>query len=338
MASFKRLFLLIAVLSITTLPQLAHAGGGEEGNEEGFNITEMIMHHVMDAHEWEFFTIDGKAYALYLPVILWTDEGLEVFSSSHFYHSEDHTYKNYELHHEKIYYTDREGKPLDLSITKNVVSMFLSAILLILVFTNIASAYQKRKGQAPKGIQSFFEPIIEYLINDMIRPNIGEKKYQRYVPFILTLFFFIFFNNLLGLIPTGANTSGNIAFTGVLAIFTLFTVAFSANKHYWRHMFAMPGIPPLVLVILTPIEILGFFIRPAVLMIRLFANITGGHTIILSLLGLIFISKQVLVGIPVTIFTIPMMFLELFVAFLQAYIFALLSTLYIAQATEEAHH
>lgn len=336
MSLIQRLLFGVILLLTTTLPQTSFAGGGDESGE--FDMKGMIGHHVMDAHEWEFFSINGETYALYLPVILWTDEGLDIFSSSHFYHSENHTYKNYELYHETIYYTGREGKPLDFSITKNVVSMFISAFLLIFIFTQVAGAYKKRAGQAPKGIQSLFEPVIETLINDMIRPNLGEKKYQKYVPFILTLFFFILFNNLLGLFPTGANTSGNIAFTLTLAAFTLLVVFFSANKHYWQHMFAMPGVPPLVLIILTPIEIAGFFIRPAVLMIRLFANITGGHTIILSLMGLIFIFKSFFVGIPATLFAVVMMFLELFVAFLQAYIFALLSTLYIGQATEEAHH
>ncbi|MEM6297402.1 MAG: F0F1 ATP synthase subunit A [Bacteroidota bacterium] len=329
--------LTIITLLLILFSGVAFAEGGHSDEKE-FNMTEMIGHHVLDAHEWELFKIGDSHYSIYLPVILWTDEGLDVFSSSNFYHSPDHTYKNYELHHEHIVYTDKSGAPLDFSITKNVVSMFLAALLLLLIFTQIGSAYKKRAGKAPKGIQSLFEPVIETLINDMIRENLGEKKYQRYVPFILTLFFFILFNNLLGLIPTGANTSGNIAFTLTLAFFTLLVVAFSANGHYWRHMFAMPGVPWWVLPILTPIEIMGFFIRPAVLMIRLFANITGGHTIILSLMGLIFIFKSFFVGIPAVLFAVVMMFLELFVAFLQAYIFALLSTLYIGQAIDDGHH
>lgn len=336
MSSMKRLFFKILLLITLLFPQAVWAGGDDNGEE--FNMQEMIGHHVLDAHEWEIFKLGDMHVAIYLPVILWTDEGLDVFSSSHFYHSENHSYKNYELHHETIYYTDREGKPLDFSITKNVVSMFISAILLILIFTNIGAAYKKRKGQAPKGIQSLFEPLIEMLINDMIRPNLGEKKYMRYAPYLLTLFFFILFNNLLGLVPTGANASGNIAFTLTLAAFTLLIVAFSANSHYWKHLFAMPGVPIPVLLILTPIEIAGFFIRPAVLMIRLFANITGGHTIILSLMGLIFMFKSFAAGIPAAMFAVIMMFLEIFVAFLQAYIFALLSTIYIGQAIDEGHH
>ncbi|MGF1533097.1 MAG: F0F1 ATP synthase subunit A [Bernardetiaceae bacterium] len=331
----KSLFVSVLVAFSLLFPHSLFAGGDSEGE---FNMKEMIGHHVMDAHEWELFKIGDTHVSIYLPVILWTDNGLDVFSSSHFYHSPDHAYKNYELYHETIYYTGKEGKPLDLSITKNVLSMFLAAALLIFLMTQVAKGYQKNKGKAPKGVQSLFEPVIETLINDMIRPNLGEKSYQRYVPFILTLFFFILFNNLLGLIPTGANASGNIAFTLTLAAFTLLAVLFSATGHYWKHMFAMPGVPPFVLIILTPIEIAGFFIRPAVLMIRLFANITGGHTIILSLMGLIFIFKSVFVGIPATLFAVVMMFLELFVAFLQAYIFALLSTLYIGQALEDGHH
>jgi F-type H+-transporting ATPase subunit a len=216
--------------------------------------------------------------------------------------------------------------------------MMLSALLLLLVFKAVSSGYEKNKGKAPKGIQSFFEPIIVYMRDEVIIPNIGEHKYKKYLPYLLTLFFFIWFNNLLGLIPTGANTSGNIAFTLTLAFFTLLMTVFSGNGNYWTHIFAMPGVPWPMYIILTPVEIMGIIIKPVALMIRLFANISAGHTIILSLISLIFISKSVIVGGPVSLFVFALTLLELFVALLQAYIFTMLTALFIGQAVEEHDH
>ncbi len=251
-----------------------------------------------------------------------------------------------------MYYANAEGEPetaigkdgkethvgpLDFSITKNVASMFLSVALLLGIFFTIAARYKNNPGKAPSGIQSFFEPIILFVRDDIAKPNIG-KKYERYVPYLLTIFFFIWFNNMLGLMPGGANLTGNIAVTLVLATFTLLVTLFSSNKAYWAHIFKTPGVPVALLPIMIPIELVGILTKPFSLMVRLFANITAGHIIILSLFSLIFIFKSIAIG-PVSVaFAIFMNFLELFVALLQAYVFTLLTSMYFGGAVEEHDH
>jgi F-type H+-transporting ATPase subunit a len=214
------------------------------------------------------------------------------------------------------------------------------------MFISVAKSYRRRKGQAPKGMQSLIEPLIVFVRDDIAKSSIGPK-YHRYMPYLLTVFFFIWINNLLGLIPIlpgGANVTGNLAVTGTLAVFTFIITTISANKHYWRHVFAMPGVPIPVLIILTPIEILGVFLRPFVLMIRLFANMSAGHIIALSFFSLIFIFGEMspAVGLGVSIvsvaFVIFMTMLELLVAFLQAYVFTLLSAIYFGAAMEDHDH
>jgi F-type H+-transporting ATPase subunit a len=341
------LSILFSFFAITT----AAASGGDD---EKFDITQMINHHILDAHEWHFYTTKddaGKEHhvSLPLPIILYTEGETAVFLSNEFHHAENGIVQkgsyNYKLDsHEHIQVVDAQGSvqtdihPLDLSITKNVTSMMIASLLLLLVGFNIAGAYKKREGQAPKGMQSFFEPIIVYLRDDLAIPNIGEHKYKKYFPYLLTLFFFIWFNNMLGLIPTGANTSGNIAFTMTLAALTLLITNISANKNYWKHIFAMPGVPIPLLLIMIPVELIGIFTKPIALMIRLFANITAGHTIILALIGIIFIFKNAVLGAPIVPFVFLMMCLELFVALLQAYIFTLLTALFIGQAVADDHH
>ena len=236
----------------------------------------------------------------------------------------------------------------DFSITKNVFSMFFAMFLLFLIFGIVSSSYKKREGKAPKGIQSLLEPIIIFMRDEVIRPGIGPK-WEKYFPYLMTVFFFILFANILGLIPIfpgSANITGNLGVTIVLAFFTFLVTNFSGNKGYWGHVFAMPGVPLPILIILTPIEIVGLFIKPITLFIRLFANITAGHIIILSLVSLIFIFSNggesmsgALGGGAIAVpFVFAMNFLELFVAFLQAFIFTLLSSLYIGSAVEEHHH
>jgi F-type H+-transporting ATPase subunit a len=237
----------------------------------------------------------------------------------------------------------------DFSITKNVFTLFLAAILMILLFRAVAKGYKKRKGQAPKGIQSFMEPFFIFIRDEVTRPMIGEKHYERFQPFIMSLFFFILILNLMGLIPFfpgSANVTGNLAVTLTLAVITFLVTNLNGNAHYWEHILWMPGIPAWVKIILTPVEILGLFIKPFSLMIRLFANISAGHIIILSLIGLIFLfgnngqsiggaATGVLIG---GLFTAFMNLIELLVAFLQAFIFAILSASYIGAAVEEGHH
>lgn len=354
-----RNLLAIKVLALSFLMTFSFSAQAAGGSGEKFEPSEMILHHIADDYQWHFFTIPGEHgethVSIYLPVILYTNGQLDIFLSSEFHHqeaaAEDHGEHHapgvkrgditYTLSHGHIAATDAAGNelhPLDFSITKNVVSLFISAILLLLVFTSVARGFKKNEGKAPKGIQSFFEPIIIYVRDEIALPNIGEKHYRRFVPYLLTLFFFIWFNNLLGLIPTGANMSGNIAFTAVLAILSLFIINFNGKKDYWLHIFWTPGVPKWILPIMMPVELAGIFIKPVALCIRLFANITAGHIIILSLLSFIFVFQSAYVGIPAGAFVIVMMMLELFVAILQAYIFTLLTALFIGQAVEEHDH
>ncbi|MBE0637509.1 MAG: F0F1 ATP synthase subunit A, partial [Bacteroidales bacterium] len=233
---------------------------------------------------------------------------------------------------------------------KNVVSIFISIILLVWIFVSVAKSYKTRGNKSPKGMQSVLEPVILFIRDNIAKPSIGEKKYGYFMPFLLTIFFFIFLNNLLGLVPFfpgGANVTGNISVTLVLALFTFVAVVVTANKNFWIHIFNTPGVPwmlKLPVPLMPVIELVGLVIKPFVLMIRLFANITAGHIIMLAFLSLIFIfgDRGAILGYaisPVSIgFAIFVTFIELLVAFIQAYVFTLLSALYFGMAVEEAHH
>ncbi|MDM1072485.1 F0F1 ATP synthase subunit A [Empedobacter brevis] len=328
-----------------------------KSGESTFNPVPGIMHHIADAHDWHFFGEGEKSVSIPLPVILWDDNGLNVFMSSKFHHNEAVVESNgnyYINYHEKIYKTDAQGsvtphvdekgaihlenaKPLDFSITKNVASMLLSFVILILVFSAVASNY-KKGNMVPKGIAGFIEPIIIFVRDEVAIPNIGEKKYAKFMPYLLTLFFFIWINNLLGLLPGAANVTGNIAVTFVLAFIALIVINFSGNKGYWGHMLWMPGVPVPVKIILAPIELIGIITKPFALMIRLFANITAGHIIIMSLISLIFIFQtEAMAGgsIPLALFIYC---LELLVAALQAFVFTMLVSLFIGTAVAEHEH
>lgn len=336
-----------------------------ESHEEEFNATEYILKHVSDSHEWHILTNKhGQHVSVYLPVILYSKHsGLHVFSSKKIAHG--HNHHGFEMGHGtwtrmnkkgvsvdtaldgKIVELDEHkgmveaGLPLDFSITKNVFMMFLSVVILLLVFLFLARSYKKSGISEPKGLQGFLEPVIEFIELDVAKPNIGEQHYARFMPYLLTVFFFILLNNLMGLIPFfpfGANVTGNIAVTMVLAVFTFLITQFSANKNHWRHVFATPGVPIPLLIIMIPVEIIGLFIKPFALMIRLFANITAGHIIVLSLVSMIFIFKSVFVAAPAGVMVLFMDCIELLVAFLQAFIFTLLSALFIGMAMPEHHH
>ncbi len=338
----------------------------EEGEDKEFDAKSMIMHHVKDAYGMHILTLnegkeDEKHITIPLPVILWTDNGLTTFMSSEFhhdYHGHEVVEKNggkFVNVHEKIYQLndgetavklDEEGHPtnaampLDFSITRNVFMMWVSVAVLILIFFSAARRYKKSEDNVPSGIASFVEPLIVFVRDEIAKPMIGEHKYKRYMPYLLTVFFFIWLNNIFGLIPilNGANLSGNIAFTMVLAVFTFIITTFSGNKNYWQHIFWMPGVPVPMKIFLMPIEIIGIFTKPISLMIRLFANITAGHIIILALMSLIFIFKSVAVA-PVSVaFSLFIGIIEIVVTAIQAYIFTVLSALYFGMATEEAHH
>lgn len=309
----------------------AHGGGHDAHGSGEYNAAETINHHISDAHSWHFF---GHT-ELYLPVIAYRPgKGLSVFSSAKLAHCAE--YEGLVLEHEKLHAVDG-STVYDFSITKNVASMLVSAILLIVVFSMVAKGYVTNKGKAPKGIQSLFEAIIVFIRDDIARPNLGNK-YGKYMPYLLTIFFFIWFNNLLGLIPGGANLTGNISLTMCLALFTFIVTQVSGTSTYWGHIFWMPGVPVALKPILAVIEFIGIFTKPFALMIRLFANIFAGHIIILSLLGLTFLFKSYAVGVIATAGASVMMILEFLVAIIQAYIFTLLSAVFIGQALEEHHH
>ncbi|WP_037302402.1 F0F1 ATP synthase subunit A [Runella limosa] len=333
-----RLFVLFLFLAAIVSPQVMAEEPHKHGEKEKFNAGEMIMHHVADGHEWHFATIGHTHISIPLPVIIYDEsKGFKVFSSSHFYHSEDGTYEGYKLEHEHI--TALDGSHVkDFSITKNVASLILSFILLLTIFLTVAKSYKERTGKSPKGLQSVLEPIIIFIRDEVAKSNIGEKHYRRFTPYLLTLFFFIWINNLLGLLPGGANLTGNIAVTMTLAVITFIVVNFNGKSTYWTHIFAMPGVPKWMLIILTPVEIVGLFMKPFSLMVRLFANITAGHIILLSFLSMIFIFESLAVSPAVAIFSTFINLIELLVAALQAYIFTVLTASYIGAAVEEHHH
>jgi F-type H+-transporting ATPase subunit a len=336
-----------------SFPLSAQEEHGTAATEEEFDAGSFILDHIADSHEWHILTKkNGESVAIYLPVILISKEkGLDMFSSRKLAHG--HQYKGYKLEEEgdlkgKIVNVkddgtvDEEKLPLDLSVTKAVVGMLFSVVLVLWLFLSLARSYRKTGISHPQGIQSFLEPIILFVRDDIAIANIGEEKYEKYMPYLLTVFFFILFNNLIGLIPFpppfGANVTGNIAVTLVLALCTFIITQVSGNKDYWKHVFATPGVPFWLLPVMIPVEIIGIFSKPFALMIRLFANITAGHIIVLSLVCLIFIFKSLMVA-PVSIaFVIFMDCLELLVAFLQAYVFTLLSALFISMAMKEEHH
>lgn len=307
-----------------------HVAGDSVAQEEKLNVGEVILEHVMDSHVWHF----TESAVLPLPVIVYTKEdGLKIFSSGNFFeHHKVVPYGDYTLVKEHILY---KGQPvLDLSITKNVAMLFINAALMLLIFMAAARGYAKRRGIAPKGIQSFMEPVILYVKDEIVKPNIGPT-YMKYLPYLLTLFFFILLGNLLGLLPGAANLTGNIAVTACLAILTFIIVNVNGNKYYWGHIFWTPGVPLVLRIIILPVEIIGVFTKPFSLTVRLFVAITAGHIVILALTSLTFLFKNWFVGIGTSLVNILISMIELLVAAIQAYVFTMFTSLYIGQAVEE---
>lgn len=329
----------------------------EEPKDLKTEIKDYINHHLLDSYDFHLFSWEDDSKVAHhigfpLPVIL-VDNGVQFFMSSKFHHGETVAESNgnfYKLHHGKIYKTDAEGtinydaehhvtnaKPtIDLSITKNVFMMLVVSLLMLWLFSSLAKSYAKNGGIA-KGAGRFFEPIILYIRDDIAIPNIGHKNYKKYMSYLLTIFFFVWFLNMFGLTPLGVNVTGNIAITAGLAILTYLITTFTANKNYWGHIFWMPGVPTPMKVILAPIELLGTIIKPFSLMIRLYANIVAGHVVLMSIIGLMFIFKSWL-GSSLSFFlAFALSLLEILVAALQAYIFTMLSALYFGAANEEHH-
>ncbi|GAC1440717.1 MAG: F0F1 ATP synthase subunit A [Sediminibacterium sp.] len=322
-----------------------------EQKEAAFEPTKLIMEHIMDAHEFHFFSQGTTHVTIPLPVIIYSPQrGWSVFSYGNFHHGQE-AYNGYKSEEGKIVAVDAAGnaaetvKVYDLSLTRNVVQMFLALTLLVVLMVKVANKYQARGIKAaPTGFQNAIEPVITFVIDEVGKPNLG-RKYEKYMPYLLTVFFFILINNLVGLIPGTANVTGNIAFTMVLALISFVVIMFSSNKHFWAHIFWPPGMPFFVKVILIPVELLSvFLIKPASLMIRLFANMVAGHIIITCFIMLIFIfgAMNKVAGwgfAPVSIaFTVFIYFIEILVAFIQSFIFTTLTALFIGQSFEGEHH
>ena len=327
---------------------------------EKFDPGKMIMEHVVDNHEWHIAEIGNFHLTIPLPVLLIYDGKFYAFWSSRF-HNETHSYKGFmiaevgpdkgkiiSLRSEKL--GESGPKVYDFSFTKTVFAIFISGFLIILIFVSIAKKYTREKGKAPSGLQNLLEPLILFIRDDVAKSSIGEKRYERYMPYLLTIFFFIFFNNLLGIVPLfpgGANVTGNIAVTGVMAVCTLIITSFTGTRHYWLDIINTPGVPwwlKFPIPLMPIVEIIGIITKPFVLMVRLFANMTAGHIIILGFISIIIIFGQIStalgvgVAIPTVAFMIFMDLLELLVAFIQAYVFTLLSALYFGLAFIEPEH
>jgi F-type H+-transporting ATPase subunit a len=309
-------------------------------------IKETIKHHLQDSYSFDI--THGVSFPL--PVILF-DDGVHLFSSSKFHHGQnvvESKGNHYKLYHGKIYKTAEDGTinydanhyplnatPFDFSITKNVFVLMLMSIFLFFLFSRMAKKYKQNLN--PGGSAKFLEPIVVFVRDEIAIPNIGEKHYKKYLNFLLTIFFFIWFLNLAGMSPLGISVTNNIAITSALAICTFLITTFTGNKNYWAHIFWMPGVPIPMRLLLAPIELLGIFIKPFALMIRLYANMTAGHVVMMSIIGLIFVFKNYFATGAFIGLSLFLSILELLVAALQAYIFTMLSSLYFGAAKQDHH-
>lgn len=361
-----RIFRILLIILSMSFTATVNAQSGEEAphaaapsHAEDFNAGKFVIEHVSDAFEWHIATFGETHISIPLPIILYSPEkGWNFFMSSRFHHGHE-SYKGFRIESSgenegKIVELNDQGQvtglPIDLSITKAVAGIFVSVIVLLLIFLSIAKSAKKRVNQAPTGMQNLFEPIILFVRDEVAKPAIGEKKYEKFMPFLLTAFFFILTNNLLGLIPIfpfGANVTGNIAVTLVLALFTFFITSISANKYYWKEIYN-PDVPwwlKYPLPLMPIVELSGLITKPFVLMVRLFANMMAGHMIVTVFVSLIFIFNRLLgmeAGLGVSVvsvaFSVFILLLDILVSFIQAYVFTLLSALYFGMATSEHHH
>jgi len=371
-------FLLI-IFAVFLLGGISRAGEPAKTNEEGkpsgiFKPGKFVIEHVSDAFEWHIATFGETEISIPLPIILYSsNKGWNVFMSSRFNHGKDayngfrigsvakEESKDQENSQEKL--KDKyEGKivelntngevvglPVNLSITKTVTGIFVSVIVLLLIFLNIAKTAKRNVNKAPEGMQNLFEPVILFVRDDIAKPAIGERRFEKFMPYLLTVFFFILINNILGLVPIfpfGANVTGNIGITMVLALFTFFVTTFNTNKHYWKEIYN-PDVPwwlKFPIPLMPIVELTGVITKPFVLMIRLFANMLAGHLIVTVFVSLIFIFA-VKLGVPgglgvsviSVLFSVFMLLLDVLVSFIQAYVFTLLSALYFGMASPDHH-
>lgn len=356
--SFTIILALIAITGFARASEEPENANKSVGNED-FKPGKFVIEHVSDAFEWHIATFGETEVSVPLPIILHSsNKGWNFFMSSRFHHGKE-TYNGFRIEHEgknegKIVEVNGQGEvvglPVDLSITKAVAGIFVSATILLLIFLNIAKSAKQRANKAPSGMQNLFEPIILFVRDDIAKPAIGEKRFEKFMPFLLTVFFFILINNLLGLVPIfpfGANVTGNIAVTLVLAVFTFFITTFNTNKHYWKEIYN-PDVPwwlKFPIPLMPVVELTGVITKPFVLMVRLFANMMAGHLIITVFVGLIFIfgkSFGVEAGLGISVvsvtFSVFMLLLDLLVSFVQAYVFTFLSAMYFGMASPEHHH
>ncbi|WP_438272937.1 F0F1 ATP synthase subunit A [Zobellia uliginosa] len=362
-----RTLVLLCTLCIS-LQGFAFSEGGDQGAVDTKDeVGEYIQHHIKDAHDFHLFSYtsdngERKHVGFPLPVILWSSNGLVTFMSSEFHHDDagkvvvEKGGSKFVKLHSKIYelnpgasevqfdeqhHAKNAAKVLDFSITKSVFGILLVGLLMLWGFSSLAKQYASKK--VPTGFGRVLEPLVIYVRDEIAKPNIGEKKYRKFTGYLLTVFFFIWILNLLGLTPLGFNVTGQLAVTAALAIFTLVIYTFSGNKDYWMHMLWMPGVPVLIRPVLAIIELAGaFLIKPFSLLVRLFANISAGHIVVMSLIAIMFTLKESLGVVGATGLSLVLSFfitlIEVLVAFLQAYIFTMLSALFIGMAVAEHDH
>ena len=367
-------FLTIAVIAFFTATSFASGTDKKHDNQNDggrvntkTEVEEYILHHIKDSHDFSLFSYtsdegERKHFGFPLPIILWSSEGLVTFMSSEFHHNDDgHVIVEkdglkFAKIHSKIFELDANAatvsfdethhatnahKVLDFSITKSVVGILLIGFLLLFWFSRLANQYKTKK--IPTGFARVLEPLVLYVRDEIARPNIGEKKYKKFMGFLLTVFFFIWILNLLGLTPLGFNVTGQIAVTSCLAIITMIIYITSGSKDFWAHTLWMPGVPVILKPILAIIELIGFIIiKPFSLLIRLFANITAGHFVVMSLIALMVTMKETYGPVASTgmslVLALFIMVIEILVAFLQAFIFTMLASLFIGMAVEEHDH
>lgn len=372
----KGLLLLLALSVISYIPlpaqhaeehsiqtEESHSESSQE-QDESFNAGEFVIEHVSDAHDWHIVSFGDTHISIPLPIIVYSKKpelhegkSFHVFMSSKFHHGHD-DYKGFRLSHteenkgkivEVDAHGDEVGKPIDISITKTIAGVIVSAIILLWLVFSVAGAARKNKGKAPTGLQNVFEPVILFIRDEVAKPAIGDKKYEKFMPFLLSLFFFILINNFMGLIPIppfGANVTGNIGVTMVLALFTFFITTINGNKHYWKEIYN-PDVPwwlKFPIPLMPIVELSGLITKPFVLMVRLFANMMAGHMIVTVFVSLIFIFASLfnagvgLAASPISIaFSVFILMLDVLVSFIQAYVFTLLSALYFGMATADHH-
>lgn len=361
------------VMSLTLLSSLfcsalaTASAEGEKGDPVNTpeEITEYIQHHVKDSHDFHLFThfSDGEEHHIGfpLPVILYGEKGLTAFMSSAFHHDDsgheivERNGSRFVRNHGTIYelaegassvefdeahHPVNASKPIDLSITKSVFGILVIGLLMLLWFGKLGRQY--KKNAVPTGFGRVLEPLVIYVRDEIAKPNIGHK-YRKFTGYLMTVFFFVWILNLLGLAPFGFNVTGQLAVTAALAIFTLVIYLFSSNKHFWSHQLWMPGVPYLLRPLLAIIELAGtLIIKPFSLMVRLFANITAGHIVVMSLIAIGISMQNQMTAVGSTalslVLSLFITLIEVLVAFLQAYIFTMLSALFIGMAVDEGHH